>query len=532
MWCLVLVLACGDGSPGKRRAPDAVPAGRDSAEPDGPSAPVWVAEPAAEVVEGVWFARRLTLAVDRPATVEVTLEGGGERVQWRFDVDAGAQALPLVGLLPDTTFSGSVTAVSEGGAIEAPLEITTAALPDDYPLLEPLVHRPEAMSPGWTFLPFDGIAWGKYFAMLDEQLRPRWLWVPPNPVTEGRVVDGTVWWIGGGAIQGHTLLGERVARYASWENSSGSILVDGVRSFHHEAFPLDDGFLTLSTALVEEERYPTRDLRGHRPATLLASTIVDVASDGTVRAQVDLSEVLDPRRVSWTSFELVEREEGEVLDWSHANGVIPTDDDAWIVSLRHQDAVVKVDRTGALRWILGTPDGWREPWSDALLEPVGEVTWPYHPHAPELLPDGGLLLFDNHNYGSTPYDPPVDRPPPQVSSLVIYDIDEVAGTVSERWRFDALQPAPLFAFALGDADGLANGNVLGVWGWVESELGVSYESMGRGIRGAHIVEVDPATDTLVLDLRMSSAVYETQPVGWSAYRAQRLPQPHPALVRW
>ncbi|MFT4625735.1 MAG: arylsulfate sulfotransferase [Myxococcota bacterium] len=521
---LWLLLACGPDDRTKPATADSAMVGSQLS---------WVQLPEAHRRADVWFARELILAVDRAAVVDVDLEAGGERVTWQFDVSAGEQSLALVGLFPDATFVGTVRATHGVETITAPLEITTGPVPDDYPLLEALVHEPARMSPGWTFLPFDGIAWGKYFAALDEQLRPRWMWIPPNPVTEGRVHDGVVWWIGGGAIQGHTLLGDRVARYAHWENSAGSIVVEDVRSFHHEAHPLDDGFLTLSTSLVHEPDFPNRSLTGRRPATLLSTTIVDLASDGTVRAQVDLADVLDTTRVGWTSFELVTREEGEVLDWSHANAVIPTPDDAWIVSVRHQDALVKLDATGRIHWILGTHDGWRAPWSDALLEPVGELDWPYHPHAPELLPDGGILVFDNHNYGSTPYDPPIDRPPPQRSRVTVYDVDEEAGTVRQRWTFDELTDGPVFAFALGDADHLDNGDVLAVWGWVESEQDVAYTSMGRGIRGARIVEFEPgAASPLVLDLRMTSPVYDVQPVGWSAYRAQRVERLHPALMSW
>ncbi len=527
---LLLLIACGSPRPSKRSPEE--PARTDSGAPS-TTALTWTLEPSVRRPDDVWFARAVDLDLSAPATVDVHLESGSDAIDWSFEVEPGPTTLPLVGLLPDALFEGTLTATDGVTTLEVPLDIATEGLPEDYPLLEPLVHEPSQMSPGWTFMPFDGIAWGRYFAALDRQLRPRWLWIPPNPVTEGRVQDGIVWWIGGGAIQGHTLLGEPVAKYRHWgDGDAGTTLVEGVRSFHHEAYPLVDGFLTLSTTLREVESFPTRDLSSARPATLLSSTVVDLDLDGQVRRQVDLADVLDTSRVSWSSFEQVEREEGEVLDWSHANAVVPTPDGAWLVSLRHQDALVKLDPTGDVHWILGTPEGWRTPWSELLLEPEGEIEWPFHPHAPELLDDGGILLFDNHNYGTTPYSPPVGMPPRQRSRLVIYDIDETRGTVSQRWSLEELTDSEVFAFALGDADALPNGNILGVWGWVQSEQGVAYEDMGRGIRGARIVEVDPSDDTLVLDLRMTSADYDTHRVGWSAYRAQRLESLHPALTQW
>jgi len=48
-------------------------------------------------------------------------------------------------------------------------------------------------------------------------------------------------------------------------------------------------------------------------------------------------------------------------DWTHANGLIhDPSDDSFIVTVRHQDCAIKIDRkSGALTWVLGTPDGWR-----------------------------------------------------------------------------------------------------------------------------------------------------------------------------
>ncbi len=51
-------------------------------------------------------------------------------------------------------------------------------------------------------------------------------------------------------------------------------------------------------------------------------------------------------------------------------------DDSVIVSLRHQYAVIKLDRkTGRLMWILGTPDAWMPPWDRYLLKPEGFLQW-------------------------------------------------------------------------------------------------------------------------------------------------------------
>ena len=60
------------------------------------------------------------------------------------------------------------------------------------------------------------------------------------------------------------------------------------------------------------------------------------------------------------------------LDWTHGNGVsYDPSDDSVIVSLRHQDAVIKIDRaTRQIKWILGDHKGWNETLSKKLLTPV------------------------------------------------------------------------------------------------------------------------------------------------------------------
>ena len=59
-------------------------------------------------------------------------------------------------------------------------------------------------------------------------------------------------------------------------------------------------------------------------------------------------------------------------------------------------------RSGELRWILGTHDNWRKPWTRYLLKPRGELAWPFHQHSPQLTRSGNVLLFDNGNGRASP----------------------------------------------------------------------------------------------------------------------------------
>ncbi len=75
-----------------------------------------------------------------------------------------------------------------------------------------------------------------------------------------------------------------------------------------------------------------------------------------------------------------------------------------MLSLRHQDAVVKLTRRGKLDWILGDSAGWREPWADKVLKVEGGRPF-YHQHDLSFVANGDLMLFDNGTVGAVPPNP-------------------------------------------------------------------------------------------------------------------------------
>ncbi|MBM6705349.1 aryl-sulfate sulfotransferase, partial [Sutterella massiliensis] len=55
----------------------------------------------------------------------------------------------------------------------------------------------------------------------------------------------------------------------------------------------------------------------------------------------------------------------------HVNSVDydPTDDSI-IISSRHQSAIIKIGRDKKVKWILGSPEGWKKGWAEKVLTPV------------------------------------------------------------------------------------------------------------------------------------------------------------------
>ncbi len=265
---------------------------------------------------------------------------------------------------------------------------------------------------------------------------------------------------------------------------------------HHDIFRTEHGtWLSLGSELVQVENYPTSTTDASAPtATVMVEDEgpVEFLDDGTVLHNWRLTDILDPTRIGYKSLENT-RQGGE--DWAHTNAVIHDPrDDSLIVSVRHQNAVVKIDRTtGALKWILGDHANWKPVFQPFLLTPVGEpFEWQYAQHAMTITPSGTLGLFDNGNERASPFDGQVPLEPlVNYSRAVEYDINEETMEVRQVWQYGMGADVILYAGSLSDADWLSTAdNVLITFGNVGVTDGMSNEEIGRGARGyGRVVEV-------------------------------------------
>ena len=504
------------------------------AEPARPEAPLGVA---------------VEVNTDEPArlSVEIADDAGVDRLE--LDGEPGTEhVVPLVGLRPGRTHSVTFIATDAAGNADRapPLIVETDPLPDDFPPLETTVSRPERMEPGWTLL--NVYRWGDEgndpnFGLLvavDATGEVVWYYRADHtimqaiPLANGNLLymaslDG-VW----GILVEIDLLGNVVRRWhsraAAGRAPAGSILVD-TDSLHHEIIELPSGNLVaLSSEVRSYDDYPTSDEDADAPREtrdVIGDVIVEFTPDGTILAEWPLLDAVDPYRISYGSlgtgfwedtYLALGHPTGEAADWAHANALAHDPvDDAFVVSLRHQDAQVKVDRNGAARWILGPHGGWDEPWHDRLLEPQGDLEWPFHGHGVEVTPDGSILLFDNGNNRALPFDEPMAAED-SYSRAVEFEVDEEAMTVRQAWAYPGPGAERFYSSFLSDADRLPQtGNVLITDGArtrpVETEDG---ETEDR--RWARIVEVtrDEAAE-VVFELTID----DESPVGWHVYRAGR-----------
>lgn len=215
----------------------------------------------------------------------------------------------------------------------------------------------------------------------------------------------------------------------------------GLPSLHHDVIELPDGaFVALSHSFADV------DYEGEGTLRVAGDLLVEFDREGRLRWTWDTFDHLDPqrRRDGFFSPLLVPEPGGDGgHDWTHGNGLVyRSEDDSLLLSMRHQDWVIAIERsTDAVRWRLG-PEG------DFELQ---GGRWFFHQHSPEWQLDGTLLLYDN-GVGDPDLADDEER-----SRAVRYALDTKALTAREVWTDE---PEPFVAPVAGDADLMPSGHVL------------------------------------------------------------------------
>ncbi len=483
----------------------------------GPAATV---EPVLQPVDNVPLARRLVVSSAVPTQLSVHAQAEDQGFRVVFPTFATDHAVPLLGLKPNRSYTVDVTLDDERGRsrLAGSLVVETGPLPTDFPVIDVLAHDPDRVEPGYVLATVRRVGEGgshRIVAFDAIDLEVAWFVEQDNNFGDvGRTSEGT--------LLGLRIIPEEVdflnAPVARWVpepelDHDRPLPVDSV---HHELHPYPDGtMLSLSNGVHSSAAYPSSvdDPTTLDQATdLVTSRVIRLDREGALLWDVDLTPLLDDSRIGMSSLEPLRGG----LDWLHVNGAVPHPSGGAVVSLRHQDALIALDEAGEPRWLLGDPAGWQSPQSDWLLEPVGDLQWPYHPHAPAFDADGLMVVFDNHNFGHTPYTEPPDEP--WRSRVVAYRIDEDAGTVEQAWSF-VPGGGPVQSPRMGDADPLpVTGHVLANFGWIQTGPDDAIEDVRM-----RLIQLDPdALDDPALDLQLTAPMDGGLP-GVRSYRSDAIP---------
>ena len=498
------------------------------------------------------LAARLTLSTNEPSVITLTIDDGNRRWSVTPSSELGVDHSVLVlGLRPDATHEVVVTATDAAGnqTASAPVAIVTDPLPDDFPPIEMKVSDPERSEPGVTLMAvrsWSGSEEGGTFLILVD-VAGRVVWYRSVTDSVGyvsRLRNGNLMYmetLGGvrGAISEIDMLGNTVARWhpraladADLENST---LVD-TDTFHHDVVELPSGNLVaLSSEMRTYEGYPTSETDPNAPTTtrdVAGDTIVEFQRDGTIVREWKLLDLFDPYRVGygslssgyWRATYSRIMDAPDLADWAHANALMYDEqDDAFLVSLRLQDAVVKIDsETSEVAWILGPHGGWNTPWDGRLLAPQGELEWAYHGHGAKVTDRRTILQFDNGNERTTAFGKrmPVED---SYSRAVEFSVDEATMTVRQVWAYGP-DDERFFSSFQGDADLLpTTGNVLITDGARFRDIERDGSIDPRAHNWVRIVEVTHTTPAE----KVFELVIDDDESSWTAYRAERLPSLYP-----
>ncbi len=379
----------------------------------------------------------------------------------------------VIGMRPDRTYQLWPSATAEDGetATAAPVSFATGEPPFTAAEVDVTVHDPERSEPGWTLVNMhvSDILAPTVAAMIDAEGELVWYEYLGPDVNFGGVelslVDGDAVLLGGTIPPLHHAVKVDLAGEVLWQGprQPGEYLADG--SMHHVMRQLPNGhYLTM---FYDE----------------VGATLVDV-----------IQELTADNEVVW-EWSAADHLDGSTFVHLHGNmAQVDLERDVAYFHAQQVHRWYQIDRaSGELNWIFGATGDFE------LTETLGlEDPWFEYAHAPELLPGGTVLIYDNGDGVERGY-----------SRVVEYAFDEEQRTAEVVWVYP---PEPeqdeWYNLAWGDADRLANGNTL-----ITSGSIVGQDSPSR------LFEVTPAGE-IVWEAWMSSEV-EGELAG--SYMSERIP---------
>lgn len=221
------------------------------------------------------------------------------------------------------------------------------------------------------------------------------------------------------------------------------VCANGVSNDTHDMRVLDNGhylLLGMETVIMDLSSvalFPPGNAPGSATAQVRSNVIQELDADENlvwewhVIDHFDFLEV-DPSRLN----------NPDVVDWSHCNAVEQVLDGNILLSCRHFNEVIKIDRaTGEVIWHLGGVSNDFTFTNDAGFSGQHDI---------RHLPNGDITLFDNGLAGTHP------------CRGVQYALDEDALTATRTWERE--YGAPAWSRAMGSMQRLPDGGALIGWG--------------------------------------------------------------------
>ena len=425
-----------------------------------------------------------------PVTTKLTIADGRKirTVTYGLDYDP-ALGLPVIGMRADVKHQITVEA---GDLPAVTLSYKTPPLPGDsaeWPTIDVKTANSSEMEPGYTLLSVRRrvnqrqqfmtpaqvqftVRWGMLL-ILDEEGVCVWYYISDARIAGvHQLANGNLFFhhVDFRSIE-MDMCGNVVRTFYATGRPGGEVvgaIPIEAASLHHQPHQMPNGnFLAMTANARHIENYYTSESDPNAPRAtqpVVGDNFVEFTPDGEIVWNWNTFDHLDVYRWSYHLMEVYWHNRGfpKHLDWTHGNGITyDARDDSVIVSLRHQDAIIKIDKqSGEIKWILGDHENWTSPQKEKLLEPTHNLRWHYHGHNPRVTVDGTILMYDNGICRAQPYAPQA-APHECFARAVEYAVDEESMKVTEVWTSsDDNDPERVISWAMGDAHRLPNNNML------------------------------------------------------------------------
>ncbi len=437
-------------------------------------------------------------------------DGETSGVSHIFPASDISHQIPILGLYADYENIVHVTLLGDNNEelTKDTLKIQTTSLPENLPIATVQIRKTDKMTPGFTLvsnhanhiphMPYMFDAFGKIRWVLDYREHPilnnMYAAVGLERLQNGNfyfgdATDDAIYEIDVyGEILNSWDLGGFWFHHNVQEKPDGNFLltVDSPDSYH------ENGNLTKEDFILEIDR-----------------------QTGDISHIWDLKESLDEWRTTWDNVL-----NNSPMDWLHANAVIYDESDGNIIVSCQKQGLVKLDYDNKVQWILAPHLGWDtnrqgDNLNDFLLTPLDanenpitdtqvlngyenhpDFEWNWYQHAPMILPNGHLMLFDNglnrHYNTSEKY-----------SRAVKYLIDEEAMTVRQIWQYGKERDNKTYSPIVSDVDYLPQKNNI-----LFSPGRCDYDE--ENLRGGRIVELDYITQEVVFEAFINGGFFDLQ----------------------
>ena len=442
----------------------------------------------------------LNIKSEKPCSGNIKILGETPLEQ-SFEIKTDSISIPVLGLYPSTENKIVVTLTYDNKEIIDTVKIKTAQIPIGFPDIEINKIDRSKMEPGLHGCDIHYANNGKFTSIpmiFDDQGIVRWFldisFADQMVSPFQRLKDGTILMVDRFTIYEFNMLG-KLLRQTKIDNNYG---------MHHDVVELPNGDLLVCIG--------TRDsyinLEGE---TIQSDSDFIMHYDRTnykIAKKWDLAKHLD-----------VSRNDVNFLrkgDWLHMNGLAFDKKDSTIVVSGKNQGLVKISWNDELKWIMAPKKNWGKSGRNNngistkpfLLTPINSSGKPFNndiqqgiksapdfdyawgSHAPKLLPNGNLIVFDNGSYRNF-------NKENNYSRAVEYKIDENNKTVEQIWQYGKERGEEFYSEIVCDVDFLPNtNNILVTSGFLLPDTNYS----------AKIVEVNHETGEEVFE---ATLIYKT-----------------------